>query len=157
MTDEVYNKQSKNVSEWLKANKLTLNILKSNTVIFYPKYKKINQSIKIKINNTEIKQTNYAKYLGVLINKNLTWMEHIQFINLKIFEGNGILCCIRDFVPQTTLRTLYYAFIQPYTNYGLLTWGFAPKSYLEPYRNLRNLKILDFDKNYVYKNMNFYV
>ena len=100
-----------------------------------------------------------------------TWNEHIQSINLKISKGNGILCSIRD-CPQRILRTLCYAFIQPYVDYGLLTWGCAPKTYLEPIRrNLRKAiriisfkdnyectkelfldsKILEFDKNYMYK------
>ena len=70
--EETYNNELKNVLEWLRANKLSLNVLKSKLVIFHPKYKKINQNIKIKINNTAIKETNYAKYLGVLLDKNLT-------------------------------------------------------------------------------------
>ena len=87
---EVYEELTR-VSEWLKINKLTLNVLKSKVVIFHPKYKKIKQNIEIKINQEVIKETNYAKYLGVLIDKNLTWNEHIQTINLKISRGNDIL------------------------------------------------------------------
>ena len=170
--EETYNNELKNVSEWLRANKLSLNVLKSKLVIFHSKYKKINQNIKIEIDKTAIKETNYAKYLGVLLDKNLTWNEHIQSINLKISKGNGILYRIRDFVTKPILRTLYYAFIQPYIDYGLLNWGSAPKSYLEVLRkNLRktiriisfkgkyestkdlfkNFKILDFDKNHEFK------
>ena len=58
---------------------------------------------------------------------------------MKISKGNGILCRERNFVSRTILRTLYYAIIQPYIDYGLLTWGCAPKGYLEPVDcNLRN-------------------
>ena len=67
------------------------------------------QSIKIKL-NTEIKQTNNARYLGILIDKMFTWTEDIQCLNLKISKGNGILYRIRDFVSHTTLRRLYCAF-----------------------------------------------
>lgn len=169
---EVYNKELIKVSEWLTANKLTLNILKSNVVIFHPKYKKINEKIEIKINQKTIKENNYAKYLGVLIDKNLTWNEHIQSINFKISKGNGILYKLRDFVSKQILRTLYYSFIQPYIDYGLLNWGSAPKSYLEIIRKnlnktirimsfkgkyestkelFENFKILDFDSNHKYK------
>ena len=82
------------MSEWLRANKLSLNVLKSKLVIFHSKHKKINQNIKIEIDKKAIKETNYAKYLGVLLDKNLTWNEYIQSINLKISKGNGILYII---------------------------------------------------------------
>ena len=166
--EKIYNEELIKISEWLKANKLTLNVLKSKVVIFHSKYKKLNQQIVIKINQTPIEENNYAKYLGVLIDKNLTWSHHIQNINLKLSKGQGILYRLRCYVSKPVLRTLYYSFIQPYVDYGLLNWGSAPKSYLEPIRKIiriicfkdkyestnglfKDFNILDFDENYKYK------
>ena len=70
--EEVYNNELTKVSEWLRANKRTLNVLKSKTVVFHPKYMKMKQSIEIKINNATIEGNSYAKYLGVLIDEHLT-------------------------------------------------------------------------------------
>ena len=73
--EEVYNKELNNVSEWIDANKVTLNEFKSKVVNFHPKYKKLKQNIVIKIDKKVIQESNCPKYLGVLIDKKLTWNE----------------------------------------------------------------------------------
>ncbi len=73
--EEVYNKELNNVSEWIDANKVTLNEFKSKVVNFHPKYKKLKQNIVIKIDKKVIQESNCPKYLDVLIDKKLTWNE----------------------------------------------------------------------------------
>ena len=79
------NKELAKVSDWLIANKLTLNIKKSNFVIFRPLQKKltIQPTIKLFDNNSQRLVTldckNYVKYLGVLISDHLRWKYHIIF------------------------------------------------------------------------------
>ena len=66
------------VSDWLNANKLTLNAKKSNYVIFCPSQRKLNYSVNIEMigNCTQIPTTlqceDHVKYLGVLLGSNLT-------------------------------------------------------------------------------------
>ena len=57
----------KNINEWLCTNKLSLNVEKSNSVLFYTPQKEINYSIDLKINNTSIVEKSNIKYLGVII------------------------------------------------------------------------------------------
>ena len=45
-----------NINSWLNCNKLSLNIDKTNFVIFHPPQKKITSTIKIFINQVQIKQ-----------------------------------------------------------------------------------------------------
>ena len=71
------------------------------------------------INNTPIAEKNYIKYLGVLIDNNLNWKQHIKQINIKISKGIGILAKMRYFVPLEVLRNLYNAFISPHINYAI--------------------------------------
>ena len=61
------NIQLNRVNEWLYANKLTLNIEKSNFVLFHPLQKKENFSVNLKICGKEIAQKKSIKYLGVLM------------------------------------------------------------------------------------------
>ena len=63
------NSELKKVSEWLLANKLSLNVSKSNFFVISPR--KIDKSIELKVNNKKLKQENYAKYLGVIIDDKL--------------------------------------------------------------------------------------
>ena len=69
---KTFNKELAKVSSWLIANKLTLNIRKSNFVIFRPYQKKIRYQSTIKLfdNNSQrlvaLECKTYVKYLTVL-------------------------------------------------------------------------------------------
>ena len=59
------NKALENIANWLKANKLTLNVKKSNLILFNIQTNaKENPQIKICIGNSELEQKDSAKYLG---------------------------------------------------------------------------------------------
>ena len=66
-----------------------------------------------------IKEKEYAKYLGVLIDETLSWMYHINHVNLKNSRGKLILTKLRHYVSKDTLRMLYFAFVQPNIDYGV--------------------------------------
>ncbi|KAG1664498.1 hypothetical protein GQR58_019790 [Nymphon striatum] len=143
------NDELSKVSDWLVANKLTLNVDKSNFLIISPSRKHKTNKVNLFINNTSIAQKDCIKYIGVLLDKDLSWKQHIQQVKLKISKGIGILAKIRHYVPQQILRNLYFAFIQPHVNYALINWGSANLSSLIPVgRNLNKaIKIMNFNKN----------
>ena len=103
--EQVINSELTKVSEWLIANKLSLNIKKSNYVIFCPKQKKVNREISIKMYDTSanrycsVERKDFVKFLGILIDCNLKWKHHIDFVSLKISKTIGILARLRHFVP----------------------------------------------------------
>ena len=72
---------------------------------------------------------------------------HIKQINLKLSKGIGVLYKLRHLVPKQSLKTLYSSFIQSYVLYGILNWGCANKTTLEP--TVKHLKIFNFDKLYL--------
>ena len=55
------------IPDWLKANKRTLNVGKSNLILFKSPRKKVTESIILKIDKKQIKEREYRKYLGVLL------------------------------------------------------------------------------------------
>ena len=79
--ENVCNKELSHVSDWL--NKLTLNVEKSNLVLFR-KTKKTLDTLNIKIKGEQIQEKEYRKYLGILIVNKLSWNDHIKHTNLKI-------------------------------------------------------------------------
>ena len=81
--ENVYNKELSHVIDWLNANKLTLNVEKSNLVLFR-KTKKTSETLNIKIKGEQIQEKEYTKYLGILIVNKLSWNDHIKHANLKI-------------------------------------------------------------------------
>ena len=78
--DTINNELHKSAS-WFKLNKLTLNIKKSNYILFRAGHKLIkNTGLCIKIDNVNIEQVDHTKFLGVIINYRLNWNDHIKTV-----------------------------------------------------------------------------
>ena len=71
------------ISEWLKINKLSLNIKKTQFMIFTNKNSS-KPDIELQIHGHRIDQTLHTKFLGVIIDSQLTWKDHINYISKKI-------------------------------------------------------------------------
>ena len=137
---------------------MTLNIKKSNFVIFHPYQKRLNYKINLKIRDNKtntlipLEEKDYVKYLGVLIDNNLSWRFHIDHITLKISKTIGIISRLRHLVPLSTLLNIYHCLIHPYISYGLSVWGQTAKTNLDKILNLqkRALRLMFFAKNRVH-------
>jgi len=79
----IMNVELESIYSWLCANKLSLNIDKSNVIIFHTPQKKVH-GISICINNVPLKQVNELKYLGVMLDSNINWKAHVSYISCKI-------------------------------------------------------------------------
>jgi len=77
-----------------------------------------------------LENKNYVKYLGILLDSNLTWKPHIDLISDKISKIIGLISKLRHFVPTATLIAIYKSLIQPYLSYGICAWGQACQSHL---------------------------
>ena len=71
--------------------------------------------------NLEMKD--YVKYLGLMIDSNLSWKYHIESICHKISKSIGIIAKIRHYVPRRVLLSVYNSLIVPYLTYGICSWG----------------------------------
>ena len=89
--EEHLNQQLINIHNWLCVNKLSLNVDKSHFVIFHPVQKVVDYAINLSINNKYLIEKKSYKYLGVIIDSNLNWKEHINELCKKISRGIGIL------------------------------------------------------------------
>ena len=82
--ESIVNYNLKMVSDWLMANKVSLNIDKTNFIVFHPPQKVKDHIVKLIISNSEIMQEKFIKYLGLLIDSHLSWKYHILNISKKI-------------------------------------------------------------------------
>ena len=76
----IVNNELAKIIIWLKVNKLSLNLTKTNFMIFHPRQKKVNVNVPLTLENTVIKQVMETKFLGVLIDQHLSWKPHIDFV-----------------------------------------------------------------------------
>ena len=74
------NAEIKHVIDWLKVSKLSLNLKKTHFIIFQKQRAKLNISEELIIDGVKIDSKDSTKFLGVIIDKYLTFLEHIQYI-----------------------------------------------------------------------------
>ena len=104
------------------------------------------------INGAPITQVSVAKSLGVLIDNNLNWSSHVDKLTKKVASGIGALKRIRHLVPQTTLRSIYHALLQPHFDYCNVVWGNCGITLHDKLQKLQNkaarvLTFSNFDAN----------
>ena len=103
---------------WLKVNKLSLNVAKTEFMIVGSRQKLDavgdNHCINLNIEGKIIKRVDHAKSLGLYIDKNLSWSKHIEEISKKISSGIGALKRIRPFISQNIAVQIYKALIEPH-------------------------------------------
>ena len=128
--ESVINKELKKLDSWLVVNRLALNIDKTNFLVFHTYNKPIKQRITLKIHKKAISESEYVKYLGIMVDSTLTWNIHIDKISKTISRATGLLYKIRPFVNNKILKMLYYTLAYPHLNYVTEVWGSADPNYL---------------------------
>ena len=117
--ERILNEELTHVSSWLIANKLSLNVGKSNLLLFRTRNDKTDFNLDIKINGLTIEEKQYAKYLGILIDNKLSFSKQTEHVKSRLVKGNAILSIVRHFLPKQVLINTYNAYIQPHIDYGL--------------------------------------
>ena len=100
------NNELKKLHSWLIVNRLSLNLDKTNFVIFHPYDKPMKHKITLKFNKKAISQKSAIKYLGVMVDSTLTWHAHVDLTSKKISRAIGLMYKIRPFVNSRIMKTL---------------------------------------------------
>jgi len=66
-----------------------------------------------------------TKFLGIIIDENLTWKYHVKHVNSKVSRALFLIKQVKHVLPSESLRTLYYSLIHPHLSYGIVAWGNA--------------------------------
>lgn len=117
------------VSNWIKSNKLTLNISKTKFMVSSSLMMET-PPIDIYIDNFLLQQVETYKFLGVIIDSKLKWKEHINEIIMKLSKLIGIFYKIRNIITPECLRMIYLSLAYPYFLYGSVIWGASFTTYL---------------------------
>ena len=118
----VVNRELKKVKMWLEVNKLLLNIDKTNFIILKSPQHFSPETVSIKIGKFPIKPTCYVKFLGVLLDENLSWKYHLTELSKKLARTCGMFFQVRHFLPINILVCLYNSLFSPFLQYGILVW-----------------------------------
>ena len=122
--NEQVNYDLKNLSNWLKANKVLLNVGKTELVLLLFTFKKqLDCDLKIKLNRKRLYEADSVKYLGIQIDKRLTWKQQINHVAVKLNKSNAMLSKLRHVLDIKTPRSVYYAIFESHLCHASLVWA----------------------------------
>ena len=119
--NKLVNHDLKNLLYWLHANKISLNVKKTELVVFKSKRKQFDGEIKL--SHKRLSPTDSVIYLAVKIEGNLSWKSHIDYLSVNLSRAKALLFKIRNFVNSSILRTIYFAIFESHLNYCCLVWS----------------------------------
>ena len=107
--------------DWFQANKLTLNLSKTQFLLF-----KTHANVKafnIVIQDITIHPSNNCKFLGIILDEKLDWTPHINDRILKIKHNKNMLQISVNCLTPSAKKLIYYGHIHSHLTYCLLVWG----------------------------------
>ena len=129
---KVVNKELRHIKKWLDANKLALNVDKTNFVIFHSPQNSLNDIVNIKIGNQYVKQAKYVKSLGLLLDEHLSWKYHLSEFSKKLSRTCGIFFKVRHLLPTSVLISLYNSLFSSFLQYEIIVWGLTYDTHTKP-------------------------
>ena len=135
------NSDLENLRKWLIANKLSLNVAKTEFMLIgsKPMIKNISTSHpNVFIENQQIEKVNECKTLGVTIDQHLSWKRNTDKICKKVTAGISAIRRIKPFVDQDTLVLVYNAIVRPYFDYCCEVWDVFGETQSKRLQKLQN-------------------
>jgi len=129
------------ISSWILANRLTLNVDKTFYMIFTPGLThdlSPDLTLNIFLNNVPIVRVKSSKFLGVIIDDKLEWKLHIQDLCLRLRRYISIFYKLSLKLPPRILKMLYFLLIYPHILYGIEIYANTYASYLHDLLILNN-------------------
>ena len=85
----------------------------------------------LQLNGSIIERKNSLKFLGVILDEQLTWKKYIQLIENKVSKNVGALYKIIKLINAKCLRSIYFSFTYSYINYTNMAWDITNKTKLK--------------------------
>ena len=102
---------------------------------------KCDDNYSVSINGMEITRVYVTKFLGVYMDSQLNWSDHVSVIKRKMSENVSVMNRVRHLLSSSALYSLYYTIILPYLNYCCVVWGNTFQTSLCPLRILQKTAI----------------
>ena len=109
-----------------KADKLSINIKKTKFTLCHKNYFKDEIPLKfpaLMIGNNNIERKSSIKFLGVMLDEHISWIDHVRTVENKIAKNIGLLYGVSQFLNEDSLKTVYFSYIHSYVNYANIVWA----------------------------------
>ena len=104
--NKIINNELTLLSAWFNENKLALNVSKTKFMIFHFRNQKPPDEFKVFLDGIELENVKSTKFLGVMINENLSWNDHMGYIANKLSRINGVLARPKRLLPLPVMKTI---------------------------------------------------
>jgi hypothetical protein len=130
-----------NVKQWLSANRLSLDLVKTEYLLIGTRENIDNllAAPNVFVGDTPTKKVEEAKALGVHIDEFLSWDKHIDKIAKKIPSGIGAIRKLKSCVDHNTLICAYNALIRPHLDYCCEVWETVGVTLSDRLQQLQNM------------------
>ena len=142
--NECVNEDLGYLKSWLNANKLSLNVTKTQSLVIGGR-KRLNDIEKVggvkplfNVGEETVSIIKEAKYLGVMVDQYLNWKEQITAIKKKVSRGIGMLKYSKRYLPLLTIQSMYKSLVEPYFRYCCPVWGSCGSTAINELQKLQN-------------------
>ena len=111
------------IYDWCARNKLTINANKTKSMLIGSKQKVHNTDHNVSIAGSSVVKVNCVKCLGVIIDESLSWGPHVEYVKKTVSSKLGMLNRIRNYVPHSSLLSLFVCLVTPSLDYCCTVWG----------------------------------
>ena len=168
--DEAYktaNLVLEKVNDYMYSNKLHININKSCYIHFSPYTNRMacarvrpfvkNNNLNLYLYGKLLKKVEKVKFLGVVIDEELSWEAHIDHLEAKLNSSIVMIKRIKQFIPKSEYLNIYNALFLSHLTYCISCWGGVPKYKLGKIFAIQKRCIrLLFGKEYSYDHPEYY-
>lgn len=157
------------IMKWLNHNLLTINLDKTKYMTFRIKNDSLpeTENFTLRVHDCngvsecqcyKLARTEKIKYLGVMVDQNLRWIDHIKLLAGRVRKLIYIFKGLRHIDDQPTIRNIYCCLCQSILSYAIITWGGASKTLmLELERAQRAVLKVITNKPYYYSTTQLYI
>lgn len=152
-------KAMSDLSQWCIENGMVINQDKTKAMLITTRQRRsrIDDSLKILCNNLQLSTVTSEKVLGVQIDNNLLWTEHISKVTKRMSTNIWLLSQVKRYLSTEYRLMFYRSYIQPHIDYANIVWGGATKTKLLKIERLQKRAcklILNHDIENVFQAMN---
>jgi endonuclease/exonuclease/phosphatase family metal-dependent hydrolase len=132
------------LQNWSEHNHMALNAKKTEVMLITTRQKRQNLKAsfpKIKISNQNLEEVSHHKVLGVIIDNNLSWSNHIQHLCKKVSKKTYQLSRMKHFLNEHARKIFFTAHIQSAIDYASTLWDAASGNIMKPLNSLHRRAI----------------
>ena len=129
------------IADWLRANKLTLNVLKSEFMLIGSRQRIATldtDPLQLFVAGSALRKADSVKCLGVHVDQYLTWGSHVNTVIKKVAANLSVLKKIKPMLNRDNLVKVYNTTIRPYFDYCCLVWDSIDQTLTDKLQKIQN-------------------